>query len=207
MKAMIKVLLVLVALEGAVFALGGTANAADVKVEIVAPTEAVVGRPVDIQATLHLAGDGSALAGVPVTLYTKASFGDVTGDVELAKAMTDANGLAVLSYEPRSAGDHQIRVEYLAPGASAPAVATASISVAGSTQQLYRSTAGVKIPGLNVWLLMAVLAGVWAILLSVALRVIAIAHAGADVEALLPRGASRQMGGDDASQLDTTQRG
>lgn len=181
MKALIKVLLVLVALGGAAFSLTGRANAADVKVEIVAPTEAVVGHPVDVQARLHRASDGSALAGAPVTLSTKASFDDVTGDVELAKAMTDANGLAVLSYEPRSAGDHELRVEYLAPGASAPEVATASISVAGSTQQLYRSTAGVQIPGLNVWLLMAVLAGVWAILLSVALRVIAIAHAGPDV--------------------------
>jgi hypothetical protein len=35
----------------------------------------------------------------------------------------------------------------------------------------------VNIPGLNVWLLMAVVAAVWAILLSVAFRVIAIAHA------------------------------
>ena len=87
MKAVIKVLLVLVALGVAVFALVGTANAADVKVEIVAPTGAVVGHPVDIRATLHRAGDGSALAGVPVTLYTEASFGGVTGEAELANAL------------------------------------------------------------------------------------------------------------------------
>lgn len=76
-----------------------------------------------------------------------------------------------------SAGEHEIRIQYVLPGDSEPETATASVTLPGVTSQLYQSTAGVQIPGLNVWLLMALVATVWAILLSVALRVIAIAHA------------------------------
>ena len=47
-------------------------------------------------------------------------------------------------------------------------MATWSHDVSGAPHQLYQSTAGVQIPGLNVWVLMAVVATVWAILLSVA---------------------------------------
>jgi uncharacterized membrane protein len=54
------------------------------------------------------------------------------------------------------------------------------MTLAGGNVQLHRSTAGVNIPGLNVWLLIALVTTVWAILLSVALRVIAISRAGGD---------------------------
>ncbi len=202
----IKVLLVLVALGGAAFALAGTADASHMKLDVVAPAELTVGHSANIQAVLHSTADGSAMAGVPVTFYTRVSFGDVTSEVELAKAVTDQSGMAVLSYEPRTAGNHEIRIEYLTPGASEPEQATWSHSVAGSTGQLYRSTAGVQIPGLNVWLLMAVVGVVWAILLSVALRVVAIARAGADVDAV-SREAHRPTGANmrpAASHFDMT---
>ena len=71
----------------------------------------------------------------------------------------------------------------MTPGGSEPEVATWSHDVSAAPHQFYQSTAGVQIPGLNVWVLMGVLAGVWAILLSVALRVVAIANAPTDVGA------------------------
>lgn len=177
----IKVMLVSVALGAAVFALAGTAAASHVNAVITVPDKATVGQPVEVQVTLRSADEGLPVADVTVMFYTDASFGDVTGEVELGQAVTDKNGVATLTHEPRSASEHQIRIEYLPPGESEPEVATTSISVTGSTSQLHRSTAGVEIPGLNVWLIIALVSGVWAILFSVALRVIAIARAGAEV--------------------------
>jgi len=184
MKSMAKVLLLSVALGGAVLGLGRTADASHAKLKVVAPIELTAGDSAEVQAILRSADDGLPVAAAAVTFYMEASFGGIDGEVELGRAMTDENGAAILSYQPRSEGEHQIRVEYLTPGASEPEEATWSHSVAGATGQLYRSTAGVQIPGLNVWLLIALVSGVWAILLSVALRVIAIARAGTAAEAM-----------------------
>jgi len=90
--------------------------------------------------------------------------------------------VAVLGYEPRAAGEHQMRVEYLPVGATDAEEVTWSQSVAGTTEQLHQSTSGIQVPGINVWILMVVLATVWTILLSVALRVVAIAHDGREVD-------------------------
>jgi len=183
MKAIsIKAVLAAVAVAGALFALAGagTASASHVVVEVAGPNEATVGSAVTVQASLHSADDGLPLANTPVAFYTEGSFAGVSGEVELGTAVTDQNGLAILRYEPRSAGEHQIRVEYLTPGEATPETATASvISVAGASQ-LYQSTSGIQVPGLNVWLIIALVTVVWSILFSVGLRVVAIARAGGD---------------------------
>ena len=131
---------------------------------------------------LRSADGGLPLEGTSVTFYSDASFGGVDGEVVLGRAVTDESGVAALTYEPRSASQHQIRIEYLPPGESEPEEITQPLSVAEGGSQMYRSSAGVHIPGLNVWLLIAVVSTVWVILLSVALRVIAIARAGGDAE-------------------------
>jgi len=171
----IKVIFIFVVLVIGVLGFAGTAQAAHVKVELVTPTRIIVGDTVNVQTVLHSADEDASITGATVIFYMKASFGGVAGEVELGRAVTDKNGVATLDYHPRSAGDHQIRVEYVTPGASEPEEVTWSHSVV-SDGQLYHSTAGVQIPGLNVWLIIAVVASVWAILLSVAWRVIVIAR-------------------------------
>ncbi len=183
MRYAAKALVFAVAVGVAVFALAGTADATHTKLDLVTPAQLTVGDSVNIQAVLHTAHGGEAIAGATVTFYMDGSFGGIDGEVILGQAVTDENGIAALSYQPRSAGEHQLRVEYLTPGASEPEEATWSHSVGGATAQLYKSSAGVEIPGLNVWLLIAVVATVWVILLSVALRVVAIAQAGIDAGA------------------------
>ena len=187
----VKVMLVLVALGASVYALAGTANATHVSAVITVPEEVIVGQPAEIQATLLVADGGAPVAGTAVTFYMSASFGGVEGVAEIGRGVTDENGVATLEYEPRAAGNHEVRVEYVVPGQTEPEVASTSISVAGGAQ-LHRSTAGVDIPGLNVWLIIALLATVWAILLSVAARVIAIAYAGGDAETIPAEGAAPQ---------------
>jgi len=194
MKNVVRALLLSVAMGAAIFALAGTADASHMKLDVVAPSQLTVGDSVDIQAVLHAAHGGEAIAGATVTFYMDGSFGGIDGEVILGQAITDENGIAALNYQPRSAGEHQLRVEYLTPGASEPEETTWSHTVTGATEQLYRSSAGVQIPGLNVWLLIAVVAAVWAILLSVALRVVAIANAPTDAGARSPASRSGATG-------------
>lgn len=150
------------------------------------PGQVAVGETIEVSVLVSTAEAGSlgrvsqgqALPGMTVTFYTTESFGGVTGKVEIGRAVTDANGVATIRHEPRATGDHQISAEYLA-GNEGRTGASAVVSVAGvGTTQLYHSSSGIQIPGLNVWVLIAVLATIWAILLSVALRVIVIARAG-----------------------------
>ena len=180
---------IMLAVGIAALSLAGAARAAHIKAELVVPDQVAIGQPTEIQAHFHSESDGAAIPDMTVQFHEEVSFGGVTGDVELGGAVTDENGYAVLTYEPRSAGDHEIHVRYTyADGEEEDAAA--SLTVPATGQQLYRSTAGVKIPGLNVWLLMALVATVWAILLSVAVRVIAIAHA----DELPPMGRAGSIG-------------
>jgi len=181
MKSIVfKVFAVSIALGVAVFALAGSAGASHVTVEVSVPDQSAAGGTDTLLVTLRSADQGVPLADAAVTLYADASFGRVNSEVQLGQTVTDQDGVAIVKFHPLSAGDHQIRIQYVSPGESQPEVTTTSVSLPGVTSQLYQSTAGVKIPGLNVWLLIAVVATVWAVLLSVAWRVIAIAHAGPD---------------------------
>lgn len=175
------------------FALAEPAGATHVVVEVAAPQRLEVGQAGPLEVSLLSAEDGQALVGAPVTVSMDASFSDVAGEVELGRAVTDEHGTAVLPFEPRIAGEHTLRIEYLAPGEREAEVTTAAISVAGAAQ-VHRSASGVQIPGLNVWLIMAVVASVWAILFSVGVRVVFIARAGGaalEAAAAVPEGGAR----------------
>jgi len=194
MKYAVTALLVAVVMGTAMFALAGSADASHATLKVVAPAQLTAGDSVDVRAELHSAHGGEPVAGATITFYMDGSFGGVEGKVLLGQAVTDKDGVAHLSYLPRTAGEHQVHVEYLTPGSSEPEVATWSHDVSGATEQLYRSSAGVTIPGLNVWLLIAVVAAVWAILLSVAARVIAIANAPTGAGAQASASRSRATG-------------
>jgi len=194
MKYAVTALLVAVVMGTAMFALAGTADASHATLEVMAPAHLTAGDSVDIQALLRSAHGEEAVPGATISFYMDGSFGGVEGKVLLGQALTDKDGVAHLSYLPRTAGEHQVHVEYLTPGDSEPEVATWSHDVSSAPRQFYQSTAGIQIPGLNVWVLMGVLAGVWAILLSVAARVIAIASAGSVAATAASASRSRATG-------------
>ncbi len=160
------------------FAIAQSAFAAHLVVEVSALDQLEVGQPAELRVALSSIDGAQHPANVAVTVYTEVSFGGVTGEVMLGTALTDANGVALLDFEPRLAGEHELRIEYLHSGDVEPGVATAMVTVAGASQ-LHHSTAGIQIPGLNVWLIIALVGSVWSILFSVGLRVLAIARAGA----------------------------
>ena len=161
---------------GGVLMLARTADASHVVVEVTGIDQVRVGVPAQFQVALHDAAEGLPVANAPVTVYMDATFAGVSGEVRLGSAVTDENGVAVITHEPRSANVHELRVEYLPEGASEPEVATVPVTAAEGPQ-LSRSASGIQIPGLNVWLIIAIVAGVWSLLFSVGVRVFAIARA------------------------------
>ena len=178
MKTIAAKAVAVLAVLAATVALVGTASASHAHMSLVVPDRTDIGDAAQITATLNSVETEAPLAGVAVVFYTDATFGGVKGQVELGRTVTDANGVAVLTYQPRAAGDHEITVEYFTPGESEPETATIVHHVTGAPQQLTQSSSGIQVPGLNVWVLIGLLATVWGLLLSVAARVIGIAHAG-----------------------------
>ena len=176
-KVVLKTILISVLLGVVIFGRGGTASASHIKATVTTSVPAIVGQPLSFEASLHSVANDSAIANATVTFYIETSFGGVTGMAKMGSTITDQNGMATLHYTPRVAGNFHYRMVYVTPDGEHEEHSTV-LAVASGNQQLYRSQAGVQIPGLNAWLIIAVVAGVWAILLSVALRVILIARAG-----------------------------
>ena len=185
--------LLLFAVLGVAFVPGGVVHASQVEVEISAPKEAQVGHEVQIRVTLRSSGDGVPIVDAEVTLLREASFARVVGDVELARAATDQDGVATLLYEPTVAGEQNLKLEYTVPDGAEPQTAALTISVAEGPQ-IQRSTAGIRVPGLNVWALIAVLSAVWAILLTTALSMVRIGRIGAEAGVASPRHADQMPG-------------
>jgi hypothetical protein len=171
--------LLLFALLSVAFLPSRVVQASQVEVEISAPKEGQVGHEVQIRVTLRSSGDGVPIADAEVTLLREASFARVVGDVELARAATDQNGVAILLYEPTVAGEQNLKLEYTPPDGAEPQTAALTISVAEGPQ-IQRSSAGIRVPGLNVWALIAVLSAVWAILFTTALLMVRIGRIGAE---------------------------
>jgi hypothetical protein len=185
--------LLFVALGAVALPAGVVAQASQVQVSISAPEQSRVGDQVQIQVTLQSADHNAPVTDAEVTLHKKAAFAGVTGDTEVARATTNEDGVAFLSYEPRTAGEVELTAEYKAPDSAQVDAATVTISVADGPQQ-YRSTAGIQVPGLNVWLLIAVLSLVWGILFAAALMMRGIAGAGAEPTARSAGGAGEARG-------------
>lgn len=159
-------------------ALAGPALASHVRIHVTVPSDLTAGEMVRMPVALQ-AADGAPLRGVTVTFYLHASFAGVAGEAEIGRAVTDETGVATLAYRPRLAGQHELRMEYVTREDGEIEVFTTAFDVTGG-EQLYRSAPGLEVPGLNVGLLMAVLATVWSILLWVAFRLVAIARAGGE---------------------------
>jgi hypothetical protein len=159
-------------------AFAGPTIASHVHVSVATVDEVAIGETVAIPVALR-GTDGSPLAGTVVTFYLHMAFAGVEGEAEIGRVVTDESGVASLTYRPRLAGHHELRIEYLAAGATEAESTSTVIEVTGGAQ-LYRSPAGVDVPGVGVELLMVVLATVWTILFWVVLRIVAIARAGGE---------------------------
>jgi hypothetical protein len=153
----------------------GPVSAAQLSVALASDAGVTVGQPGTFIATVTDAGQ--PVAGVSVEFYVTAAFGKTSGDAEIGRAVTDSAGVASITYEPRTAGARAFRVQATATDGSI-AKAAATIDVADAPAQLYTQTAGIKIPGVNVWLIMALLTVIWGTLFGVGITLLRIAQAG-----------------------------
>ncbi len=166
----------------AVLTLARPADAAHLRVAFNPTVQATAGQPVQLQARVT-SDAGDAVSGATVTFTTRESFDGVSGAAEIARAVTNNDGVATASYTPRDAGNEDITVDYAAPGDSTPEQGTMTLAVAPAAPgQLYQQQAGLRVPGLNAWLIIAVASLIWAILFGVAVTVVRIARAGSAPE-------------------------
>ena len=155
-----------------------TAHASPLQVSIASATNALVGQPSQIDATLVSPDTGKPMAGVNVTFLAHSSFGKVDGFMEIGRAATNAQGIASISYVPHDAGSHDIKVDYVPTTGATMEEASGSINVGGAAEQLYVQKAGIQVPGLSSWLIVGLLTIIWGTLFGVALTVVRIARAG-----------------------------
>lgn len=116
-------------------------------ISIGAPATATLGQRVTLQARL-VDGSGAPLAKATVFFTSPLAFLNGSGDVVLAQATTDKDGLAVTEYEVRSTGQLTIQAEFRGNDAYGPSKAGATMTVTGDGQ-LYIQHAGLHVPGLN----------------------------------------------------------
>jgi len=139
---------------------------AETSISVAAPSEAAIGDTVPVIVTVT--EDGVPLPGETVTLSRNATFGGVSGYMETARATTGEDGTADLSYVQRQAGQTaELRVELVDSDVEPLDFVVMSF---GEPTQIFRSDVGVDLPGLGGWILIALIAGLWAVILAAVLR-------------------------------------
>lgn len=143
-------------------ALAGAAPAgaaSPVTLEIQAPEGLRLGEETRITAALR-EGAGAPVRGATVILWSPGSFLSTDGFVEQGRATTGADGKAVFAYQPRTEGSVTLNATFTGDSRYEAVSASVALPVTGSAQ-LYSEEAGIRVPGISVWLLVAVLSGVW----------------------------------------------
>lgn len=141
-----------------------------------APAQGTLGQTATVQSTLLTPG-GSPVAGATIQFFSPTSFLSTIGEVLLGEAVTNGDGVAVLNYELRSDEQVEIIARFAGNASYGPVERSATIAVLGSTQ-LYQEEAGVRVPGVGVWMLAVILGGVWSIYFTVFVLVSRIAQEG-----------------------------
>lgn len=161
--SLLKVRRLLVVIAPLVLLLASTtpALAADpVVLEIQTPKQVSLGDEIVVTVVLR-DGSGAPIPATGIILWTGARFLSVGGAMELDRASTNAQGRATFNYQVRTEKSLTLNASFPGDGRYAFGQASAEVEVLGSAQ-LYQSTAGVRVGGIGVWLLAAVVGGVWA---------------------------------------------
>lgn len=108
-----------------------------------------LGDIVEVKALLTNAA-GAPISGATVAFTAPSTFFlGATGDVVLARVLTDKEGIAEAEFQARNIGQMTIRAEFAGNEKYAPAKTASQIRVANGETQLYVQEAGVRIPGIN----------------------------------------------------------
>lgn len=127
--------------------------------ELVSPLEGSVGQEMVLTARLTNQ-EGLAVEGAEVIFLRDAPFLNASTELEIGRAVTDSQGLATLSFIPRSEGELLILVDFGGNARYGPSF-NDGIALVETGPALYSEEAGVKIPGVNISLLIGVLSVIW----------------------------------------------
>lgn len=126
--------------------------------ELGAVSGAAIGDSIELRAVLT--SDGTPVAGAEVVFLRSVEFMNTGNDLLIGRATTDDFGVASAVFRPRSEGDVLITVEFDGIDDVGSAWAEGNVFVGPGPVQ-YVEEAGIRVPGLNVWLLVAILSAVW----------------------------------------------
>lgn len=158
--------------------------AGPVTMELQSPGHMALGNTENVVVVLR-DSKGAPITKATVVLWTPASFLSTSGAITLGEAATDAQGKATFAYEARTGGTVNLNASFAGDTRYQPAQAAADVTVDGAAQ-LYQQTAGVRLPGVNVWLIVGALAVVWSTYFTVMVLVTFIARG--EPESAMPSG-------------------
>lgn len=144
--------------------------------QLTLPPESAVGQEMAMSARLT-SEVGVAVVGVEVVFRRAATFMNVASDLELGRAVTDEQGTATVSVVSRSEGDMMVTARFDGNSQYGPASANGTLTIQSGPPQ-YVEEAGVRIPGINVYLLAGVLGTVWSLYFVVMTLILLIAREG-----------------------------
>jgi hypothetical protein len=120
---------------------------------------------------------GAAIAGAEVVFSREAGFLNSLSELEIGRAKTDAAGSASVTFVPRSEGKVLLLADYKGDARYSASSGTFSVEVA-TGGPLYSEQQGVKVPGINVSLLVAIVGAVWVTYFAVMGHIFLIARGG-----------------------------
>lgn len=173
----ITALLVMLALSTMPFSTALADVPAGAKVQLTAPPDTAVGQDLTLKASVTDAS-GAPLRGIEVVFRASVSFLNTQDSIELGRAVSDAQGLASISYSPLSEGQMQVSVTPSADGSSSKRSATATVKVDAGPAQYVSEKTGIQVPGVGVWFLAALMGGIWAVFLWAITQLRAISRLG-----------------------------
>jgi mono/diheme cytochrome c family protein len=189
---------VAVVVAAATCSLSGIAAADHLMIEVDAPAEAIVGAELEISATVRLEETREPVEGTPVTFYADAFFAGVTGEIELGTADTNRIGVATFRTSFSVRGVHQVRAVAVGDAEAEPSDVLINIQMG---PQIVASESGVEIPGLGSWVVTAVIAGVWVIMIVAAVWMVRASRSGREEEPG-PTAADTTIGAGEEEDLD-----
>ncbi len=146
----------------------------DTAIELTVPAGGAVGTEMTVAARLT-DQSGGAIADTEIIFQSSLVFLNALGDVEIGRDTTDKFGTATLTFIPRSEGETEIIAIFEGNANYGDAFEGAPVVVATGPAQ-YTEEAGVKVPGINVSLLVMILSAVWGTYMAVMFRVFLIAR-------------------------------
>lgn len=164
----------------ALMVIAAPALAAGIEIAVGAPEQVTVGQ--DVIVKVLLSQDGIPVEGAEVALTYQASVAGESGRVELASAMTDSSGTALIAYQQRADDNREMQIVYLGPGTDPVVPFTFTIDVASDGTQLYVTESGLRIPFLNGTVVILVISGVWVLIALSAIYLVRVGRAGQQID-------------------------